>query len=172
MDSVSTQMSSHYYLLDIFFLLLNRNLLALIGLHYYKILSGRQLVRYNVPVLVVAVVVVIVLLYLLISPVDSPRSSPGSSLRIISDLQNQEVSEDEPVSMSCIASEEGHTATWFKAQNKIDDISDKYHVESEGDTFTLTIPKSAVSDSAEYTIRIGDVESSGTLVVNGEKCCN
>ena len=122
-------------------------------------------------VVVVFVVVVIVLLQQLISPVDSPRSSPGSSLRIISDLQNQEVSEDEPVSMSCTVSEKGHKATWFKAQNEIDDTSDEYHVESDGDTFTLTIPKSAVSDSAEYTIRVGDVESSGILVVNGEKCC-
>ena len=69
-------------------------------------------------------------------------------------------------------SEEGHKATWFKSQNEIDDADDKYLVESEGDTFTLTIPKSTVSDSAEYTIRIGDVESSGTLVVNGEKCYN
>ena len=119
------------------------------------------------PVLLVVVVVAIV-----ISPVDSPRSSPGSSLGIISDLQNQEVNEDEPVSMSCTVSEEGHKATWFKAQNEIDITSDKYHFESDGHTFTLTIPKSAVSDSAEYTIRIGDVESSGLLVVNGEKCCN
>ena len=134
-------------------------------------LSGRQLVRYNVPVLVV-VVTVIVLLQQLISPVDSPRSSPGSSLRITSYLQNQEVNEDEPVSMSCTVSEDGHKATWFKAEKEIDDTSDKYHVESDGDTFTLTIPKSEVTDSAEYTIRIGDVESSGILVVNGEKCCN
>ena len=120
----------------------------------------------------VVVVVVIVLLQQLISPVDSPRSSLGSSLRIISDLQSQDVNEDEPVSMSCTVSEEGHKATWFKAEKEIDDTSDKYPVESDGDTFTLTIPKSQVTDSAEYTIRIGDVESSGILVVNGEKCCN
>ena len=125
------------------------------------------MVQYNAPLSVV-----IVLWYHSISPVDSPRSSPGSSLRIISELQNQEVNEDEPVLFSCTVSEEGHKATWFKAQKEIGDTGDKYLMESEGDTFSLTIPKSTVSDSAEYTIRIGDAESSGSLVVNGERCYN
>ena len=74
--------------------------------------------------------------------------------------------------MSCTVSEEGHKAIWFKAQKEIDDTGDKYLVESDGDTFTLTIPKTTVSDTAEYTVRIGDVESSGSLVVKGEKRYN
>ena len=89
------------------------------------------------------------------------------SVEIITKLENQEVDENEAVSMVCKASEEGYSATWYKDGEEIRD-SEKYLIESESDTYTLTIPKSTVDDSGEFTIRIGDEESSANLVVNGE----
>ena len=91
----------------------------------------------------------------------------------MSGLQNQEVTEGDTVCMSCTVSEEGHVAQWFKEKQEIDKtLSDKYQTDVDGGLFTLTIPKSTVSDSAEYTIKIGDVETSAKLVVNGESIFN
>ena len=69
--------------------------------------------------------------------------------------------------MVCKVSAEGHSASWYKDGEAVGE-SEKYDIETESDNFTLTIPKSTVEDSGEFTIRIGDAESSANLTVNGE----
>ena len=69
--------------------------------------------------------------------------------------------------MVCEVSAEGHSASWYKDGEEVGE-SEKYDIETESDNFTLTIPKCTVEDSGEFTIRIGDAESSANLTVNGE----
>ncbi len=86
----------------------------------------------------------------------------------ITELVDQEVEENEAISMTCQVSEPGKSATWFKDQGKIDE-SERCQMQADSDTFTLTLSKSEVSDAGEYTVRVENIQSSANLIVNGER---
>lgn len=46
--------------------------------------------------------------------------------------------------------------------------SKQYEVQSDGCTYTLTLPKTTVEDSAEYTIVVEDKQASAKLQVDGK----
>ena len=82
-------------------------------------------------------------------------------------LKDHTVMEKEPVTFTCEMSKSNQPVQWLKDGKPIRH-GVKYKISSEGPMYSLTIPKPAVQDSAEYTVKTGDVSSTGKLAVNGE----
>ena len=90
-------------------------------------------------------------------------------VRIIVPLEEQNITEGQPVMLECQLSKPDRTATWLKDGEEI--TSDK-HVELSVDGVfqRLVIHNSVLDDEAEYTVRIGDESSSAPLWVEGVLC--
>ena len=86
-------------------------------------------------------------------------------------LKDQKVTEKEPVTFTCEMSKSNQPVQWLKDGKPIRH-GIKYKISSDGATCTLTIPKPVVEDSAKYTIKLGNVFSTGKLVVTGERFRN
>ena len=89
-------------------------------------------------------------------------------LTIKKPLKDQKVTEKEPVIFTCELSKSNQPVQWLKDGKPIRH-GVKYKISCDGATYSLSIPKPVVEDSADYTIKLGDVSSTGKLVVNGEK---
>ena len=81
-------------------------------------------------------------------------------------LQDQTVTENESVAMTCQLSKPDRKVVWTKDGTDISQ-DDHYSIEMAGVEHTLRIPQSVVEDSAEFTAKIGDQSTSGTLTVEG-----
>ena len=81
-------------------------------------------------------------------------------------LHDQSVPESASVSLTCALSKPNAQVTWLRDGQEI--IPDENHeVEADGVFHTLTLPKAAVDDSAEYSVKVGDQETKATLAVEG-----
>lgn len=74
---------------------------------------------------------------------------------------------DEEVTMSCEVSKPDQKVQWMK-NGKVVRPDKKTKITSDGKVHKLTIPKSEMTDAAEYTAKIGDQKTSGKLTVKGE----
>ena len=88
-------------------------------------------------------------------------------MEISEHLKDKTVSENQSVTFICQLSKVGQKVTWFKAGDKISGRD--YNINSNENAYSLTIPKACIDDSAEYTIRIGHLESSAKLLVLGKE---
>ena len=84
-------------------------------------------------------------------------------------LPEQVVEEEEPVTFMCKESQDGQPVTWYKDGHELKDGDDGCIISSDGVTSTLTLPKSEVADSSEYTVKCGDVETPAEVVVAGKQ---
>ena len=82
-------------------------------------------------------------------------------------LKDQAVVEKEPVTFTCEMSKSNQPVQWLRDGKPIRH-GVKYKISSDGPVYSLTIPKPSVEDSAEYTVKTGDVSSTGKLTVTGE----
>ena len=82
-------------------------------------------------------------------------------------LKDQAVVEKEPVTFTCEMSKSNQPVQWLRDGKPIRQ-GVKYKISSDGLVYSLTIPKPSVEDSAEYTVKTGDVSSTGKLTVTGE----
>ena len=78
------------------------------------------------------------------------------------------VPKDETVTLTCEANKPNAQATWLK-DGKPFSFKDKkkYKVSVDGTTHTLTIPKSEVEDSAEFTCSINGAKTQAKVTVEG-----
>jgi len=64
------------------------------------------------------------------------------------------VTEEDCVTITCVyKATPAPTFTWYKDQETIT-LGDRYRAEFTSETVTLTIPKSVVEDSAEYSLKL------------------
>ncbi len=84
-------------------------------------------------------------------------------------LLNQQVSELEPISMTCQLNKPGQKISWYKDDVPIKPRKGKYEISSEDKSYTLFIPKSIVEDTAIYKAKVGNQESTCQIVVYGEQ---
>ena len=87
-------------------------------------------------------------------------------VKITKKLTKQVVAEGQPAKLSCKLSKPGQVVTWYKNGTKLS--AKNYYQTSDGTEYVLSIPECKLDDSAEYTIKAGDIESSAQLIVNGE----
>ena len=93
-------------------------------------------------------------------------------------LQDQRVVEEHSTVFSCQLSKprSNRHVKWFKDGKEISPDDDHFEMGWKHSTHTLCIIKTALEDAAEYTVKIGEVCCSATLVVNGKTtkesgCC-
>ena len=85
-------------------------------------------------------------------------------------LQDTTGEKDETVTMTCETSKPGQKVKWLK-NGKPFNFKDKnrYQITTDGTKHTLTIPKSVTEDTAEFTVQLGDQNTTGKLTVQGRK---
>ena len=89
-------------------------------------------------------------------------------IEFITKLKSQEVAEDESVTFKCELSKPAKTVTWLK-NGKIVESNEDHDITNVDTQCTLTISKAQVDDSGEYSVKVGDKESTAKLVVKGEQ---
>ncbi len=92
-------------------------------------------------------------------------------LKLVSGLKDQKVTEGEPVSFTCELTKSGQPVQWL-GDGKPLRHGVKYKISTDETSYTLTLPKPTVEDSAEYTAKVGDVATKAKLVVSGERKCD
>lgn len=82
-------------------------------------------------------------------------------------LQDTVVEVEEEVTMSCEVSKPDAKVKWLKNEKPIR-ADKKTKITAEGKVHKMTLPKSALDDTAKYTVKLGDEVTSGNLTVKGE----
>ncbi len=79
------------------------------------------------------------------------------------------MNESKPVTLECEVTKPGQKGTWYHNGKMIKTDKNKgIHIDVKGTKHTLTIDKTSQSDAGEYTVKIGDQESSAQLMVDGK----
>ncbi len=78
----------------------------------------------------------------------------------------QEVTEGDMAVFTCSLSKAGQTVSWYKDGQRI--AGNRCTISCDGNLHKLTIPECAMKDTGGYTMKVGHIESSGDLIVNGE----
>ena len=88
-------------------------------------------------------------------------------------LKDITVPEEESVTLECELSKPDQKVKWFKDGKEIKPDRKRNIVPKvEGSKYSLTIPKSLIDDTAQYSAKCGDEETKGKLVVEGRSCCH
>ena len=82
-------------------------------------------------------------------------------------MEPQKVSEGESATFTCELSKPAKSVVWKKNGKKIEN-DENFEITSSGAKYTLSLLKTSVDDSGEYTMSIGDKQNSAQLVVNGK----
>ena len=82
-------------------------------------------------------------------------------------MEPQKVSEGESATFTCELSKPAKSVVWKKNGKKIEN-DENFEITSSGAKYTLSLLKTSVHDSGEYTMSIGDKQTSAKLVVNGK----
>ncbi|XP_072180965.1 twitchin-like [Diadema setosum] len=86
-------------------------------------------------------------------------------VEFLSDIQPVQVVENETAVFTCEISDENADVTWLKNGEEIKPDDERYEFTVSGKKRALTVKKTDVSDSAEFTCRTKDQSSSATLKV-------
>ena len=82
-------------------------------------------------------------------------------------MKPQKVSEGDSASFTCELSKPAKSVVWKKNGNKIEN-DENFEITSSGTKYPPSLLKTSVDDSGEYTMSIGDKQTSAKLVVNGK----
>ena len=91
---------------------------------------------------------------------------PEAPAKVTKPLKDKKVKEEETATFECELSKPVKEVTWLRNGEPLSP-DDRVKVTSDGKKHTLTIDKAIVDDATKYTIKIGDVESSAKLTVEG-----
>ena len=86
---------------------------------------------------------------------------------MITPLADVKVEEGETIPLECVISKSRQVAAWYKNGVKIKPI-DRNKVTVEDKKHILNVVDSEVKDSAEYSVKFGDLESKASVVVEGK----
>ena len=88
-------------------------------------------------------------------------------------LKDTTVPEEESVTLECELSKPDQKVKWLKDGKEIKpDKKRGIEIKVDGKKHILTIPKSLVDDTGDYTVKCGDVESKAKLTVEGKNGVN
>ena len=91
----------------------------------------------------------------------------GVPLKFSSLLENKEVMVDETVTFACQMTKPEVNVTWLRDGKPLSLTGERYEKINQDCYFQLVIPKVTVNDSAEYTVKVGELQSTAVLIVNG-----
>lgn len=87
---------------------------------------------------------------------------------ILQNLKNVYVEEGHAVTLRCELSKPGVPVQWKKSDNLLTD-GEKYQMKQNGSTVELFVWKSQPEDSGVYSCVCGDLKSTATVVITGER---
>ena len=82
-------------------------------------------------------------------------------------MKPQKVSEGDSASFTCELSKPVKSVVWKRNGKKIEN-DENLEITSSGTKYTLSLLKTSVDDSGEYTMSIGEKQASAKLVVSGK----
>ena len=82
-------------------------------------------------------------------------------------LKDTESEVDQEVTLTCELSKSDQKVKWYK-NGKVIRPDKKTKITADGKVHSLTLPKSALDDTAEYTVKLGDLSTKGKLTVKGK----
>ena len=83
-------------------------------------------------------------------------------------LLNQSAVEEDSVTLACRLSKPNQKVTWFKDDLELSQTDARYEVERSACNYTLTLPQASIDDTGMYKVKVGELESSATVIVYGE----
>lgn len=84
-------------------------------------------------------------------------------------LKNQQVEEENSVTLSCELSKPGLEVEWRRGQELLKN-NFKYQIKSRSGVMELTIKNTQLADSGLYSCSYRDVKTSANVNVTGEEC--
>ena len=82
-------------------------------------------------------------------------------------LKDTTVEEGEEVTLECETSKPGQKVDWYRDGKKIMKSDKRATVASDGVKHKLTIKDAKLPDAAEFTAKVGDVDTAAKLTVSG-----
>jgi len=90
-------------------------------------------------------------------------------VELIEPLKDVRAPEHGKATLSCKLSKPNKTVTWFKNGVELSPTeSPRYSIVNEDCEYTLTIDDCSLDDTAQYSMRCQDIETSATLTVDGK----
>ena len=74
---------------------------------------------------------------------------------------------NETVTLTCQMTKPGVNITWLKDSKPLSLTDERYEMINQDCSYQLVIPKVTINDSAEYTVKVGELQSTAILIVNG-----
>ncbi len=80
--------------------------------------------------------------------------------------------EGDTVTLDAEVSKPDLEGIWYKDEIEIlPDVDEKFEITAEGNVHELTVHQVALEDEGEYTVQVGPVSSTSTLLVDGGLNC-
>ena len=89
-------------------------------------------------------------------------------LAFLSPLADQELMEYETLTLECTVSKADRPATWYKDGTKLTP-SERVTISAKDTQHKLSVERVDVDDEAEYSIKVDDLTSKCTVLVEGEE---
>ncbi len=89
-------------------------------------------------------------------------------LVFITPLQNREALPGETTGFFCELSHVGVEPIWLKDNQPLSMADDKYQIINEDKLYCLVIPSVTTDDAGQYSVQVGDLQSTGLLTVQGK----
>ncbi len=85
-----------------------------------------------------------------------------------SPLKDQSIPEEESVTLQCELSQPDQKVTWLKDGKEVkSDRQRGIELKRDARRHSLTIPKTTLDDSAQYTVKCGEQQTKGQVTVEG-----
>ncbi len=86
-------------------------------------------------------------------------------------LKNKDAFVGETVDFQCEMTQTGLEVTWLKNSEPLSIADSRYQIINRDTTYQLVIPSVTADDSGQYTVKVGDLQSTGILTVYGQYSC-
>ena len=93
--------------------------------------------------------------------------SAEKPVTFIKPLENKEILEGETVELKCEMDQAEQSVSWYKDGEPVK-VDDRHTLTVDGVSHTLTIKDATLDDEADYTVRLGKEETTGSLFVEGK----
>ena len=87
-------------------------------------------------------------------------------------LENKDVAENETVDFYCEMTQSGVDVIWLRNGQQLSLSEDRCQIINQDLSYHLVIPNVTGKDRGEYTVKVGDLQSTAELTVHGLYCWN
>ena len=82
-------------------------------------------------------------------------------------METKEATVDETVEFTCEMTQPGIEVVWLKNHQPLSLTEGRYQIVNQDCSYQLIIPNVTVDDSGDYTVKVGELQSTAGLTVFG-----